>query len=363
MTDPAHAFVEVQQEPGQTLLPPRAGDGLLPGSMGAKRPFRTGAVLLAAALCWALPATAEEDAANRAAARKLAEDGVAALQAGDSAKAIDKLDKALRTLRVPSIALWSGRALAKNGKLVEAAERLLEATRLPVSGDTAVQEQAKSDAAKELEQLRPRIPNLVIHVEGAADVTVSLDGAQIPAALLGEDRPVNPGSHSVLARRGSEERSEAVSVTEGERKEVTLRFDAATATSAPAPVTEAPAIAPSTEAPKRSSTLAFVALGAGAAGLVVGGITGGLALSKKSKLDDDPNCDDGACTHAVKDEVSSLRTFRTVSTIGFVAGGVLAATGVVLLLTSGSKSEQGRAPGHTLALRVQPSAVELRGSF
>jgi hypothetical protein len=330
--------------------------------MRAKRRFRTGAVLLVAVLSVALRAAAEEDAANRAAARKLAEDGVAALQAGDSARAVDKLDKAFRTLRAPSIALWSGRALAKSGKLVEAAERLLEATRLPVSGDTAVQEQAKSDAAKDLDLLRPRIPNLVVHVEGAPDAVVSLDGAQIPPALLGEDRPVNPGSHSVQARRGADERSQNVSVTEGEHKEVTLRFDTAAPASAATPIAPAPETRP-TEAPKRSNTLAFVALGAGAAGLVVGGVTGGLALSKKSKLDGDPNCQDGSCTHAVEDDVSSLRTFRTVSTVGFIAGGVLAATGVVLLLTNSSKSEHGRANAHTLALRVQPGGVELRGSF
>src|SRR5262245_34552538 len=102
------------------------------------------------------PALAEDDAATRAAARKLAEDGVAALQAGDAATAVQKLDKAFRTLQAPSIALWSGRALVKQGKLVEAAERLLEATRLPVSGDAQVQQQAKADAQKELDQLRPR---------------------------------------------------------------------------------------------------------------------------------------------------------------------------------------------------------------
>jgi hypothetical protein len=286
------------------------------------------------------------------------------LQGGENAKAVEKLDKAFRTLRAPSIALWSGRALAKSGKLIEAAERLLEATRLPVSGDTAVQEQAKSDAAKELEQLRPRIPSLVIHVEGADGATVSLDGAPIPAALLGEDRPVNPGGHRVVAHRGADERTEAVTVNEGERKEVTLRFDAQAA-AVPGATTPPAAPTPHGSEPpaQRSNMLAFIALGAGAAGLVVGGVTGGLALSKKSSLDDDTkHCRDGACTHAVEDDVSSLRTFRTVSTIGFVAGGVLAATGVVLLLTNGSSS-QGRAAGHSLALSLQPSSVELRGSF
>jgi hypothetical protein len=311
-----------------------------------------------------VPAAAQEDAATRAAARKLAEDGVAALQAGDSGKAVDKLDKAFRTLRAPSIALWSGRALAKHGQLVEAAERLLEATRLPVSGETAVQEQAKADAAKELEQLRPRIPNLVIRVDGEGDVNVSLDGKDVPASLLGEDRPVNPGAHQLRALRGNEQRTEQVTLAEGERKEVVLRFAGTAPALGPTPI--APPEAPADSGPSKGSrTLAFVALGVGGAGLILGGVTGALALSKKSALDDDEeHCADDRCVYAVEDDVSSLRTFRTVSTIGFIAGGALAATGVVLLLTSsGSSSQQGQATGRRLALRVAPGAVELNGSF
>lgn len=324
-----------------------------------------GALLLVAIWTWTAPAAAQEDAATRAAARKLAEDGVAALQAGDSAKAVEKLDKALRTLRAPSIALWSGRALARHGQLVEAAERLLEATRLPVSGETAVQEQAKADAEKELEQLRPRIPSLVIRVEGATDASVSLDGKVVPTSLLGEDRPVNPGTHQLLATRGSEQLTESVSVGEGERKDVTLRFAAATPATPllATPPTDAPPPAQASSG-NGSRTLAFVALGIGGAGLVLGGVTGVLAMSKKSSLDDDTrHCENDQCVYAVEDEVHSLRTFRTVSSIGFIAGGALAAAGVVLLLTSSSSDQKGQTHGSTLALGVAPSSLRLRGSF
>lgn len=325
-------------------------------------------MLLAGALsALASPAGAQEDASTRAAARKLAEDGVAALQAGDGAKAAEKLDKAFRILNVPSIALWSGRALVKQGQLVEAAERFLAATRLPVSGDTAVQEQAKTEAAKELEQLRPRIPNLVIRIDSGADVSVSLDGRDVPASLLGEEHPINPGAHQLVARRGGEQKTEDVNIAEGERKEVTLRFDelAATPGARPPRVSEPPSSILAGSAGS-SRTLAFVALGLGGAGLVLGGVSGALAMSKKSSLaDDDEHCRDDQCVYAVEDDVSSLRTFRTVSTIGFIAGGALAATGVVLLLTHQSPSPSSsaqRAPS-PLALRIGPSAVQVRGSF
>jgi hypothetical protein len=299
----------------------------------------------------------------------LAEDGVTALQADDAETAAQKLDKAFRTLQAPSIALWSGRALIKQGKLVEAAERLLEATRLPVSGDTQVQEQAKADAQKELDSLRPRIPNLVVALEGASEseVTLSLDGRPMPASLLGEEQPTNPGSHRLLGKRGAEEQAVDVTLAEGEKKQVVLRFGAGSAAAAtnseasPSATSAAPAADRSSGSGKR--TLAYVALAAGGAGLVLGGVTGAMAISKRGELDDSPSCRDGQCLKSMEDEVGSLRTFRTISTVGFIAGGALAATGVVLLLTSSSSASQGGRGPASLALGLGPGHVRLGGSF
>lgn len=330
-----------------------------------------GLTLFVSHLVWPASARAEQDAATRAAARKLAEDGVAALQAGDAKTAAQKLDKAFRMLTVPSVGLWSGRALVKQGLLVEAMERFLEATRLPSSGDVALQDRAKADAEKEIEQLRPRIPNLVVALEGASEgeVTLTLDGKALPSALVGEDLPVNPGAHRLVGKRGSEEQAAEVNIAEAERKPVTLRFSGA-ADAAPPPIAAQLAVKEGSSTTERSSSrdikrpLAFVALALGGAGLVAGGVTGALAMSKRSELDESDSCADGQCLHTVKDDVSSLRTFRTVSTVGFIAGGVLAGAGVVLLLTSsGGDGEQApRAPG-TLALGLGAGSVRLRGSF
>lgn len=315
---------------------------------------------------YALAAVAEDDAATRQAARKLAEDGVAALQNGDATTAVQKLEKAHQMLKVPSVALWSARALIQRGQLVEAAERLRDAQRLPSSGDAAVQEQAKRDAERELSELTPRIPSLVISVTNGEPraVSVTLDGALVPAALLGEDRPVNPGAHHIEATRDAERTSVDISLAEAERKEAKLTFgvpDAPASAAARVPHEDAPA---RTRA-SNDHTLAYVALGVGGAGLVLGGVAGALALGKKSSLDDDPACKNGQCTHAVEDEVSSLRTFRTVSTIGFVAGGVFAATGVVLLVVGSSASSpaQGAYRAPSLALQLAPASVRVSGSF
>src|SRR5688500_19688537 len=72
------------------------------------------------------------DESTRTAARALGTAGVEAYQANDFATATDKLEKAYGILRAPSLGLWSGRALVKVGKLVEAADRFLEVTSLQV---------------------------------------------------------------------------------------------------------------------------------------------------------------------------------------------------------------------------------------
>lgn len=320
-----------------------------------------GATLLVACSALALPAWAEDDAATRAAARKLAEDGVAALQAGDAATATQKLDKAYRMLAVPSVALWSARALVKRGALIEAAERYRECARLPASGDTAVQDQAKADAQKELDELLPRIPALIIEVTGATPEAVTLDGQRVPPDLLGEERPVNPGPHRIVAKLGANEAVADVTVAEREKQRVPLKLNA----SAPAPAVAKPEpVSPPTES--HGSARKYVGIGllaAGGVGLAVGGVTGVLSMSKRSSLEDSERCNETQCDFSEQSGVESLRTLRTTSTIGFVAGGVLAAAGAVVLLTAPTASPSGRGASPSLALWVGPTRLSVKGSF
>jgi hypothetical protein len=347
--------------------------------------LRCGASVLALAL--AAPAwAAEPDASTRAAARKIATDGVAALQQGDAELASQKLEKAFELLPAPSIALWSARALIKRGQLVEASERLLQAGRLPASegNERAVQAQAQKDAALELAALSPRIPKLVITLDGAqpSEVSVSLDGKPLSSALLGEEQLANPGAHKVTGTRGAEQAEEAFSLVETQKAQVLLHFHgpapklAAAAAAAPlsagqappappAATPTAPATAPSVAAKPSggSHTLAFVALGVGGVGLITGGVTGLIALGKRGDLNKNAACTDGKCQPSVQGDVDSFRAMRTVSGIGFIAGGVFAATGVVLLLTGGSSSQKGDLAAPQLALQVAPGNVSLTGSF
>lgn len=89
---------------------------------------RRGALVLSLTLLvssLALPAWGQEgdSPALRSAGRKLAQDGVALLQQSKVEEASQKLEKAYELLKVPSVALWSARALEQRGLLVEASER------------------------------------------------------------------------------------------------------------------------------------------------------------------------------------------------------------------------------------------------
>jgi len=349
-----------------------------------KRWWCTGAALLT--LATTAPASAEPDASTRAAARNIATAGALALEQGDVEVATQKLTKAYELLQVPSIALWLARALAKRGQLVEAAEHYIQAGRLSPSqgSEQAVQEQAQKDAARELSEITPRIPKLVITIEGAKpdEVTLSVDGKPLSTALLGEEQPLNPGAHAIRGSRTGEVVQQPVTLTEGQAQTLVLHFQTRAATSPLAPAAAAPAPAaatvpaatpapvappPTTDSATQSSsggskTLAYVAFAVGGAALVTGGITGGLALSKRSALDDNPACEDGKCSSSIQPDIDSFRTMRTVSTVGFVAGGVLAGAGVVLWLTSGSGQDDTRDQAR-IGVRFAPNAVSLTGSF
>lgn len=346
------------------------------------------ACLLAASLLFfvAPPAWAL-DSSSRAAARQLGYEGVEAYQAEDYAHALDKLERAYRVLQVPSLALWSARALEKSGKWVEASERYLEATRLPVdqAGDAAVQERAKADAKAERATLLTKIPKVIVLIEGAESdqVEVTIDGVAVNSALFGAGRPTNPGQIEVVARLGERTVKGQVQVAEGEQKSITLAFQQAPPS--PAPVAVGP-VAPQPPAQTKANVRAsnksqrrasssgtkanaggwqpiagYSALGVGAAGLVFGGITGVLALIKDNQLRDECGPDRNCPQTGYDSKVKTQNALRMMSGAGLIAGGVLTAAGVTLLLVPNKPGKTQDRAQRTPLLGVRLTDVRLAG--
>jgi len=105
----------------------------------------------------------------------------------------------------------------------------------------------------------------------------------------------------------------------------------------------------------------YVAFGVSGAGFVFGGVTGALALGKRSDLSKACNSDH-ACQSSQRDEVSSYHTLGTLSGVGFALGVAGAGTGVALWLLN-----RDSAPAPAQGLVVHPyvgvGSVGAVGSF
>jgi hypothetical protein len=98
-----------------------------------------------------------------------------------------------------------------------------------------------------------------------------------------------------------------------------------------------------TDAPSAQShqkTYAVVAFGAGATAIVVGSVTGLIAIGKHGTLVSE--CPDGKCRGPTESTLDGYRSMATVSTIAFVMGGVAAAAGGALWLTAPKEMQTGR---------------------
>lgn len=171
---------------------------------------------------------------------KLRETGMAAYQSGDYAAAKRAFDEAYRLSPLHSLGLWAARARVKLNEWVEADERLEVLVATPISGgDASREKEALEQAMREHDELRRRMPRVRIRIDGAdgEDVKVQINGESIPKDFFmvkksgpfskGKALRINPGTHQIVAITGEQRKEVSVSVTEGQTKDVSLRFVAA----------------------------------------------------------------------------------------------------------------------------------------
>jgi hypothetical protein len=336
--------------------------------------------ILLAAL--APPASAAEpDAAARAAnaqtAVQLAEEAADLFAAGKYADALDRYTRADALVKRHTIGVRIARCLAKLGRLNEAAERYLAVQRMPLPADlepekAAKQREAIAQAESERDALVPRIPAIIVKLSGPLEAAVTIDGQPLPAAVLGLKRLGDPGAHRVEARLGAEVVSREVVLREGEVQTVELTLQATSPppiappppqVAQPAPQLAPPppiAPAPDRDDPARPRRIAgFVGIGVGAAGIAMGIVAGGIALGKKADLvtpcGPDLRCPRSGGESLIH-QVETYNTLRGVSSLGFIAGGLLGAAGVVLVVTA-------PAPKSAVSIQLTPTGASVRGAF
>ncbi len=333
------------------------------------RPLRVVlAPLLAGALLVPRAAWAEPTEADRTTARSLASEGYDALERKDYETAVNRFRHADALVHAPTISVDLARALIGLGRYVEAYERYQLVIREGVpKGSPASWRQAVEDAEREAQALEPRLGWVVIHVMGPLDPQVTIDGVVVPEASLGARRAADPGDRTVRASApGFEPASQAVTLREGEQETVTLVLERSP--TRPSDDKEADEAPPSPKPREKGSDLpVWIAFGVGGAGIVVGGVTGIVALGAHAELAE--RCPTGKCfplndaeARTLRSDLSRYHTFGTVSGIGFAFGIAGAVTGTVLLLT-GRSNEQTRATAPALWPVVGAREVGVAGRF
>ncbi|XXX73824.1 hypothetical protein WMF30_39880 [Sorangium sp. So ce134] len=237
-------------------------------------------------------------------------------------------------------------------------------------------------ALEQRDALAPLVPQLTLTLpdDAPAGTVVQRDGITLGQPSLGIALPVNPGEHVVTTRApGGPANEVRFTIDKSESKTIALEVKLPVddpPPDRPAARALAPAVAPpakradgpveAAQAPGTSGrrVVTYVAGGLAVSGLILGSVTGWMALNESSRADED--CDDvgsGAAecrTPVGKAAGERAKHLGTVSTIGFSAGAVLAGAALLLFLTepspSGPQAAAGRAHAGA-APRTQAGAV------
>jgi hypothetical protein len=332
-------------------------------ALSAHRALLSSFVALTALLCAHVAhADGDPDAAETAAARTLAVDGVKLALADRCDEALDKLDRAEKLKHSPIVLRHLGECQVKLGRWVEGSESLRKLLREPQPEDASPSlEQAYESAATTLRDVKPRIPSMKIVVSAPRDaaVVVRVDGNVVADSVVGVALPADPGDHVVdVTAPGFLAATSSVKLAPSSNHTVALelkRDPSARPATKGAPTEPHAAVAsaasksaarPKQPAPAESTsstgkTLGYVSYGVAALGLGVGVFFGQSAMKDEDALS--KSCPNHVCSEEDRDSLKFAQQKGTIATIGFVTAGAGVALGTVLLLTAPSSSSSASA--------------------
>jgi serine/threonine-protein kinase len=311
-------------------------------------------VASAIAPLWSAPASAQTAATSepdREAQRTdLYKQAVDLANAGHWADAADKLRAVLALRSSPKVRFTLGQAEEHVGRLSTAYDAYAQAL---ADAEAARQTDVADAAGVALRSLGPRVPviHLLVTGEGADGATATLDDH---AAHPGEAIRVDPGAHRIaVSAAGARTFETTVTIAEGQRLDVPVELhheEATVVPTEPSPQAAEAEPGPPPDDNRHASPWPLVGLvsaGVGVVGLGVGTYFGFDAISKNN-ASNQSGCNGNACTAGAYDTREDARSSATVSTVCFVAGGLLAAGGVTLWLL---------APRGDAAVQVTPAAL------
>jgi hypothetical protein len=260
-------------------------------------------------------------------------------KANQWAEACPKFEASLRYDPVLGTRLNLATCYERIGKLASAWGLYRESLELAKkAGDSKRADYAQKQAAA----LEPRLPKLAIFLPSnpPAGFVVKRDDTPVDSGALGVALYVDPGAHTVTASApGFEAFSVSVTLVEGKTESFAIpALVAKPAAPAAEPKPGAELVDNAPAAPP-SRTRTYVAIGAGAAGVVAVGV--GLVFGAKARSsysDAKALCgDDQVCPAADfsrdKQLVQDARSSATISTVMVIGGGAAIAAGAILYFT------------------------------
>ncbi len=235
----------------------------------------------------------------------------------------------------------------------------------------------RNDCTKRLDELESMQPSVIFYAKDGAGkdvsvVNVTIDGRLLATKLDGTLLQVDPGEHTfVFTVAGQEPVTQTLIVREGDadrRERVVIgppQAPSPAESAAPTPLLTPPATAHDN---KTQKLVGLVLGGVGVAGLIAGGVFGGLTIVETNKQTTDcaSNTLNGCNNLAQANSDHSMAiTDRTISIAGLAAGGALLVTGAILFLTGRQPSDSPAVAGMLLLPTVGPGSggISLRGEF
>lgn len=282
---------------------------------------------------WSPPAVAQSD--DLAKGHYMA--GQAYYNQARYAEAVREFQEAYRLSPKPALLYNIAQAYERMGKIDDAIAHLKKylAAAPDASDRTAVEERLKNLEAR----VKQTGLSLSCDVAGA---TVLVDGKEVGKTPLSTPIALAPGSHDVkVVKDGFETFSAFISVNAGQTLEVSAKLPTAK---------EGGAVGGETRPGKRSYLWTWV-LGGGAAALfVVGGVTGGLALSKA-----------GSAASKNDADADSARTLALVSDVTIGVGAAAAVAATVLFIVERRRGRE--APAASVTPLIGPATAGLNASI
>lgn len=336
--------------------------------------LRTVALGVATAFSVALlaPGAWAQGAAPQAAAQALFEEGRRLMAAGEFAQACPKFAESQKLDPGAGTLVNLAACYERQGQTASAWVTYTEAK---AAAERSGRKDWAGKAADKAAAIYPSLSKLSILVPATSqtpDLEVKRDGVVVGRGEWGVAIPVDPGPHVVEASAPGRQRwsntvqvgsvSDQIAVTVPPLEGASGKATQVSSDAPPVPTTAPPAEGAAPGNTQR--TAAWIVGGVGLVGLGLGAWFGVSALSKRS--DAEGHCDPGfgACDAQGVELLDGARNAATLSTVGFIVGGIATAGAVVLFVTAPKAQEP--MTGRKLYLTAGPSmgpGLGVGGSF